>query len=410
MCWKLAAKVVADLKAGGSLVHAKDSRAAVLTLLQEEERRAIQVMRARGWWAELKELSPAKQSERVQAIAALQTGEMFEVILADAREMGLSDPYTGEHAALTAHRLLDFLAPERYPGTIKSDYKAEAMVVVANCRRIAGDWKGSRAALAAAENYLRSGTGDPLPEAHLLSIHASLSRDMGKLEFALGLLARASEIYENVGSRTDLAKSRVKEAVILLSATQAEEALRTAEGALRLLGPRDVRLEMLARSLITECFLVLGRLPEALRSLDGTRPFYEQYAGGVTSLKVSYLEARMLDALGCVREAEKLYRDAAHGFAEAEIYKDAFIVKLALFESFVRRDALDKATRLCKEAIDLLEQTSTAHAQMIQVWRDLLRYTATRAIKLYHVAEVRDYLVRHWASPAPHPPLSRSAE
>jgi tetratricopeptide (TPR) repeat protein len=353
----------------------------------------------------LKELSPEKQVERVRSVAALQTGEVFEVILEDAREIGLSDPYTGEHAALTAHGLLDFLSTDRYPEPLIADYKAEAMAVVANCRRLAGDWPGSRAAISAANNYLQSGTGDSRPEAYLLSIHASLAYDTGKLEMALGLMARASEIYRRLMDWAGLAKMRVQEAAALLAAYRAEEALAKAEEALTLLTPREGRLEMLTRSILTESLLVLGRLPEALRSLDATRPLYQQFPGGLTSLRVSYLEARILDALGCAREAEKLYRDAADGFAEAEVYKDAFVIRLALFETLFRRGALDKAARFCQESIKLLERTGTAHEQMIQVWRSLHQHVASRALKDYHIVEVQRYLSRHWASPAPKAPL-----
>ncbi len=405
-CWTLAARVVAQLKAEGSLVvRPNDSRAAVLTLLQEEERRAMRLLRARAWWAELKELSPVKQAERVRSVASLQTSEVVEIILEDARETGLSDPYAGEHAALTAHGLLDCLCPDRYPAPLIADYKTEAMVVVANCRRLAADWPGSRAAISAAKNHLQEGTGDPRPEAYLLSIYASLVYDLGNLEMALGLMARAAEIYRKLVDRAGLAKIRVQEAYALLGDARAEEALANAEDALDLLTPQEGRLEMFARSIITESLLGLGRLPEALRSWDGTRHLYQQFAGGLSSFRVAHLEAQMLAALGCAREAEKLYREAADGFADAEVYKTALFIRLDLFQSLFRRGALDKAARLCEESIQLLEQTGRAHDQMKQVWRDLLQLLTSQALKEYHVAEVQRYMSRHWASPAPRAPL-----
>jgi tetratricopeptide (TPR) repeat protein len=404
-CWTLAARVVAQLKAQGTLVRLKDSRAAVLALLQEEERHSTLLLRARAWWAELKELSPERQTERVRTVAALQTGEVFEVILDDARETGLTDPYAGEHAALTAHGLLDLLSPARYPTPLIADYKSEAMVVVANCRRLAGDWPGSRAAISAARNHLQKGTGDPRPEAYLLSIHASLACDLGNLEMALGLMARAAEVYGKLGDLAGVAKIRVQEANVLFEATQAEEALEKTKEALDLLTPAEGRLEFLARSIMTLSLLLLGRLSEALRSWDAARPLVQQLSGGWTSLRVNYVEARLLDALGCAREAEKLYREAANGFAEAEIYRTAFFVRLDLFQSLFRRGALDKAARLCKESIQLLEQTGLAHDQMKQVWRNLLQLLTSQALKDYHVAEVQRYLSRYWASPAPRAPL-----
>ncbi len=53
-CWELAARVVAELKKDSPLAHPADPRAvAVLKLLEDEEREALDLLKARAWWAEL---------------------------------------------------------------------------------------------------------------------------------------------------------------------------------------------------------------------------------------------------------------------------------------------------------------------------------------------------------------------
>jgi hypothetical protein len=47
-CWELAARVVGELKKDNSLVRTPDARAAVLTLLEEEEKAALVLLRARA--------------------------------------------------------------------------------------------------------------------------------------------------------------------------------------------------------------------------------------------------------------------------------------------------------------------------------------------------------------------------
>src|SRR5215211_8349225 len=77
-CWELAARVVAELKKDNALTRKPDSRAAVLTLIEEEEKSALDLIKARAWWAELKALSSEEQIERIQSVASLRTPTVFE--------------------------------------------------------------------------------------------------------------------------------------------------------------------------------------------------------------------------------------------------------------------------------------------------------------------------------------------
>lgn len=406
-CWGLAAKVVARVKKDGRLVRRPDLRGAVVSLLEEGERRSVERLRARGWWSELKELSPSRQRERIRSVAALQTLEFFEVVLEESERLGRSDPHSGEQQALVAQALAELLTTRRYPEPLTRDLQAQALAVVANCRRLAADWQGSHAAISEARSHLERGSGDPLPRARLLSIYASLCSDTGHLEKALSLLARAASLHRAAGDREGLARVAVQEASTLFAGGRADEAMARAEDALTL--RVDSRLEMLARSIVTESLILLDRPSEALRSFTATKPLYEQFPD--FHLRVAYLEACLLDALGCAREAEKLYRDVAAGNLEAEQYKEAFRTLLTFFESLYKRGALEKAAGVCEDALDIFEKTGAAgHAQMAQLWRDLLALVRSRALTEAHLSSARHYLVRHWGAPAARAPLELSIE
>jgi tetratricopeptide (TPR) repeat protein len=402
-CWRVAGNVIAQLKREGLLQRFGDGRAAVIALVEEETRRTARLIRAQAWWEELAELGPRDQIERVKAVGALQTGELFETILTEARSVWGSDPYLAEHSALTAHFLVDHLPSEQFTELTRRRYRAAAMVVVANSRRLMTDWPGAAAALGAARNHLKEST-DTLEEAGLLSIQASLECDTGNIEAACGLLLRAAAIYGNAGLQGELAKIHIQEAHAFFIGNAPDMAIGKAEEALLLLSPFNVELQAVAKSLITESLVVTGRVEEALRSFEETRHLYEEL-GESYKVKTLYLQARLADGLGSVRESEKLFRKAIQGFTERECYKDAFLARLALLESFFQREAVHKAERLCEEAIDLLQKTDRIHSQIIKVWRDLLSYVRSQRLKTYHLAEVRDYLVRHWTAPAPRPPL-----
>lgn len=407
-CWELAAGVVAELKKDNALVRSGDKQAAVLTLLEDEERAALDLLKARACWAELKELSPEEQIERIESVAALRTRTMFEVVLADARAVAPADPFLGEETARLAYLLAESLPRPRYPETLKSDLQAEAMNAVANARRLAADWKSARAALAASRNHLGRGSGDPAREARFLSTWASLESDIGEFEVALGLLGRAAELYQSARNPAGLSAVAVKEAGTLLAACRHEDAVARAREALSLLPPGEARLEMLARSIITESLVHLGRPSEALRSFVATRPIYEQLGGGRrTELRVGYLEALLLDSLGCVRESEKAFRKVIAGYIEEELYKDAFLTLLTFFEVLVKRGAFRKAKRIYQQAADLLAQAgSGSHEQMRQVWRHLLQQIEGESLKEHQLQEVRQYVYQYWNTPAPRPPFA----
>jgi tetratricopeptide (TPR) repeat protein len=414
-CWTLASEVVAALKRTKDLVPARrgrppewpfrDVRAALIALMELQEKKSLGGLRAKGWWTELKELSPKEQADKVSSVAAIHRREVFETILREAKLVCGRDPYAGEHLAMTAHGLVDHLPSGEFPAQIKNGLRLSAMTVVANSRRLSGDWPGSFAAIDRAKNYLLAGKIEPGAEAYLLSVHASLVADTGKLEDAVLLESRAAEIYRNAGDFKRLATMKIQTADTFQKAGRPSEAIRMAEDALTLLRPDCIRLEMLARSIITDSMVALGRLPEALKSYEATKPLYDEVGDELTLFKAEYLEARILDASGSIRESEKLFRRAIDGATEMESYRISFLFRFAFFESLFKRDALGKAARLCQEGIDLLQQTGTAHSQMCQVWQDLLAAVEAKAFREAHLAEMRNYLVRHWTSPALRAPI-----
>src|ERR1700681_348558 len=147
-----------------------------------------------------------------------------------------------------------------------------------------------------AKSYLLTGKIEPGAEAYLLSVHASLVGDTGQLEDAVLLESRAAEIYRNAGDFKGLATMRIQTADTLQKSNRPSEAIRTAEDALTLLTPDCIRLEMLARSIITESMVALDRLTEALKSYEATKPLYDEVGDELTLLKAEYLEAKILDA------------------------------------------------------------------------------------------------------------------
>jgi len=412
-CWDIAAEAIASLKATKELVPAKrgrppvhpfqDAREALIVLMDIEEQRSLGLMRAKGWWSELKDLQPRDQAEKVKSVAAIQKREVFETIIRQAMLVSRRDPFEGEHLAQSAHQLVEHLPSAEFPPQIKNGFRLSALTAIANSRRLAGNWAGALSAVRDARVHFLSGEGSPEDRARLLAIHAALSCDTGLFEDAFHLFGQAASIYEEIGNLVGLTTVTIQEADALLMTNLPGEALKKATTVLR--SVPSVRLEMLARSIITESMIVLGRLSGAVRSYEATRPLYEELGDELTHLKADFLEALILDAQGCARESEKLLRGVIAGVTELEIYRLSFLWRVALLESLLKREALGKAAQVCEETLQLLEKTDAIHAQMSQVWRALLAAVKGQVLEKYHLAELRNYLVRHWTSPAPSLPL-----
>jgi tetratricopeptide (TPR) repeat protein len=398
-CWTAAA-AVANMRRTDLPTHPSGSRSVLLSLVQGEERSTLVKLKAKGLWSELRELSPGEQTKRIRSVTSLQSVSLFEVVVAEAWRSTPLDHHVAEQTAYLAFTLAGLLPAHRVSFQVRRDMEGEALTIVANCRRLLADWVGSSQAIKEAERHLAEGTGDPEREAMLLSIHSFLASDTGNFEIALGYSSRALELYRQIGDWVAVARTAIVEAGTLLASGQVEDAIVKANLALGLLGPEESRLELLARGIIIESYVILGRSLEALHLFSRAAPLFERPADSSTRLRVRFLEARLLDGLGNVREAEKLFKDVYQAFIDMESYKDAFVTLMTLFESQCQRGALDKAARLCQTAIEGTHQMGTAsNTQIRETWQKLLLAIQVGQLQKADVEDARQFFVRYWNIP-----------
>lgn len=271
------------------------------------------------------------------------------------------------------------------------------MKVVANCRRLAADFQGSAAAIEEARRYLTQGTRDPSLEAGLLSIHCSLCTDLGDFEKALSYVRRSVEIFRELKDWQAVAHNSVKEASCLLAACRPEEGIARARFALEHMPPHETRLQALAKLALVEGMVLLERPLEAFPDFLEAKSLYEHVDAG-TRLRIVYYEARLLDSLDREKESEKLFRHTVKAYFDQELYKEAFITLLTLFECLCRRGALDKAAALCEEAIAATSQAGSAcNEQIRRAWEELLAAVRVRQLSESELIQARQYLVRNWS-------------
>jgi tetratricopeptide (TPR) repeat protein len=385
---------------GPPLLHPRDARNALALLAEAGVRRSIETLRARSWWAEIRDLGPSEQIRKLRSTASFQTVTLFETILADARGTGRSDPFLGESLVRAAMTVADLLPESRCSAASKNDLRAQALTVVANCRRLAADFQGATEALEEARRFLAQGAGDPAAEAGLLSIHCSVCTDLGDFDAALAHVRRAVEIFRELEDWKSFAHNRVKEAGCLFAAYRPAEAIEQARFALERMPRDEIRLRILAQLIITKSFLLLHCPAQALHEYAEARSVFEQ-ADPVTRLQFAEVEAQLLDAFGYNRESEKLFRHTIRAYLDQELYKQAFLTLLILFESLCRRGALQKAAALCEEAIAATSEAGEACNEQIRLaWEELLTVVRVRQLSESELIQARQFLVRNWSVPA----------
>jgi tetratricopeptide (TPR) repeat protein len=394
-CWAAAVECVERL--GASPFPASDPRAFLVNYVRGRIREETEALRARVRWTDLRELSPVAQLKRIRSVAAFQTLSLFEVILGEARKVGRSDPYLGESTARVALAMVDHLGE---PPRLQSDLRAEATTVIANCRRIAADWRGAARALEEARRHIAQGTGDPGLEANLLSIECSYRTDVGELEEALALVRRAVEIFHDLEDGHGEAHNAILEAACLTVADRPAEALEKAHLALLRMPPHEIRLQILARLIVIDCLVTLERPQEALHHFETDRPVFEQAADLGTRLQRAHVEARLLDALDQDRDAEKLFRATVRACFDHELYMEGFINLMTLFGSLCRRGALRKAAALCEEAIAAVSRSGDAcNDEVRRTWEELLAVVKARQPTDEELDRARNYLICNWSVP-----------
>lgn len=376
----------------------------VFSLIDRERQSGVDYLAAVAEWAELQRL-PGRRSrrDRVRLTKACHTIAFFNLLLGELKETSPWDE--AEFLAGLALLCIEAMSQRRLIAQAADhDLKAQLWTAVANKRRLAAEWERTHQALANAERYLKQGTGDPLLEAGLLSITASTLAEEGHEVQALDALERCKAIYRSRSEWALLARTLVKEANVLVEAEPAG-GLAALDHAAPLIPADDSYLRLLAELLRVKCLINLQKPNEALQVYRRCSRLLSTNPRIRLQIRVRFTAAQLLDALGHNLAAERLFDVVIERDVEHELYKDAFLDLLYVYERHVKAGKLDKAAHVCRKALTDASLSAVAHDQMRAVWEQLLDATGRRAIGQEVLSDLRLYLNVHWKRPAAQPPL-----
>jgi tetratricopeptide (TPR) repeat protein len=343
----------------------------VRDLLDLEEQEVVEMLQADAQWTELQPMGPKAQKDRIAVSARCKTPAFARLLLGELRSS--SSWEEAERLASLVAASIHAMDPGEFGPALKNDLRGETMIELANSRRRAAKWKRSEDALAKAEAFLAAGTGDRRLQARLLVITATLDADRGRIESAVAGFTISRKLYESLGERALVARTLVQIADTL-SEPDPRAGLSYLDEANSYFVAGDP-LILNAKLLRVDCLVWTGRHREASRWLLGC----ERPKNGRMLIRYRFIEARLLHSLGYRREAERLLNDVVTDDLENELFKDALLDLLYLLKVHISEGDREKATAVCRRALDEPVLAQFSHDQPKALWRQILAALETPA-------------------------------
>ncbi|MFL6201009.1 MAG: hypothetical protein ACJ76J_17705 [Thermoanaerobaculia bacterium] len=305
----------------------------------------------------VEELLAAAPGEREALLRCrrFQTIAVCELLIERSFAEGFQDPARARELADLAVQAADRLDAVLYGRSVVQDFRARAWAYLGNARRLGSDLQGAEEAIALAERFSEEGSADPLEEARILDLKASLLGDQGYLEQAAGLLDVVIDIYDDVRDVHRQGRALISKGLFLAYAGQPEQGLDWICRGLDLVrGGQEPRLVLMANHNIAWCLADCGRAGEAQSHLDGIRHLYDGFSDPWTRLRLGWLEARIAMGLGRREEAERKLHELRAAFVEQRLGYDASIVTLDLAALYLEQGRTQEVRRLAEEALPVL--------------------------------------------------------
>lgn len=309
-----------------------------------------------------------------------------------------SDPCRAVRLARLAVTAAGCLDTRLYGNALAADLRARAWGHLGNAHRCASRLRAAETALGEAEDLLLEGTGDPLEEAHLLSLRASLATSLGDYEGALALLDPALELYLELGERRLAAQVLVQKcgAAGYLDPAEGAELARRAEELLR--DSPECRLVSMARHNRVVWLVESGRAEEARELLEASRQLFRRFDGSWTRVHLTWTEARLDLALGEVEEAEARLETLLGELLERDHRLDAALCALDLAACRLAAGRAREAAELAGAMAEHLRAWG-AHPRAREAWALLHQSLCLEKATEGLIQELGAYLRRAWKNP-----------
>lgn len=347
----------------------------------------------------LKGLAPAERMARVRSDRELHSCPLCQRLIDSSHDLVHAETARAAELAELSIAVSQELDTCRYGSGLVNDLKARAWACLGEVLRNQADLRAADGALAVAESLLAIGTGDVFEEARLLEIKALVRRDQRRLDEAHGLLDDVIAVYRQYRDFHLVGRAFVQKGSTHGAAGELESAVRWLRKGLGLLDPtRERRLELSARHNLMLYLHESGRDQEAWFLLKASRPEFQEHGGELLNLRLRWLEGKIQQALGHLREAEQALTEARSGFLAQGAGFGSALVCLDLAGLYAARNRTEEMRRMAEEMLPIF-RSCDIHREAIAAL--IVFQQAVRMEKLSSdlLDEIRSFLHRARTDP-----------
>lgn len=326
---------------------------------------------------------------------ALHGWPLCEALLRKSYELRFSDPKRmltlAEHAAGVAKHIR--LEKYPWPGFV-ADLRAQAFANLGNAYRINDRLAEADAALTQAREFLGEGTGDPLLQARVLDLEASVRRAQRRLDDAISLLDRVHSFYLEAGDSHLAGRALISKGISTHYQGNPQEAVFVLERGLELIeAERDNQIRDSAVLSLAYSLADCGEYNRASRLLlqSGLREAFSSEP--LNLLKLRWVEGKVLAGLGRSERAEDAFSEVRQGFVQRGQAYDAALVGLDLAAVWLKKGRAAQVRELAEEMYATLEDLGvhTEAARALYFVREACR---CEAVSVSMIERVRTFLER----------------
>ncbi len=367
---------------------------------QTEIRARIQSerLRAAGQWASLQKHPRAKQLALIDSDSKMHTWGLYDTILEAARQTAATRPDQAIETADLAFAVAAGLDPQVYGEALVTDFKAGALAVRGNCRRVAQDFEGSRRDLEAALDLFEQGTGDILERANVLSLQGSWSRDLGFYQEAEALFQKAIHNYQRAGDEPMVGRTLVKQAGAV-GYIDPERAILILEEASDFVNSiKEPLIELCMRHELAWFLNDAGKVQQALGVLEDSRGLYRKFPNRAIHFRLHWLEGRINRSLGNLREAEEIFDKTALDFLDRGFPQEYLLCSVDLAEVVYAQGDRTRTLQICSSLYRSLESWHM-HAEGLAVMLLFVSAVKDNTLQERAFLNLGRYLRKAWHLP-----------
>jgi len=315
---------------------------------------ALERFHADCLWTQIKDWTPEEQRSCVTSRVVFPSSALFELLLEKSRIEGRKDRARGIQLAELAVASIEGSAV--YLGDAAAGLRARGWAWVGNAYRLATQFFAAEDAFTRAETVWGDVTPDPLIEAEVWHLKASLRMFQRRLDEALELQTQAILRFREANDSSLVIRSLLKLGTIAMWSGEAADSIPDLLEAREVLARHEdsyLRLATLAN--LATAYALVGDHQEATELLPTTKRLAAELSIAFCQHQVRWLEGLIHHARGEVDGALLAFSEAHTGFVGLDEIGHAAVISLDLAIVRVERGEIGEALSLASEALPLFE-------------------------------------------------------